>query len=504
VEQDEDREFAELAQAWPVEEDNRDLVQLADVRLISEKEIGVGPMLDWNGRSTDRYLSSLQGPAGIEKMALTLRREMAVFITQQIILLTAKGSKWTSEAGGETEADKQVKEFLDSVMIDMSTSWWRVVQFALSATAFGYADVEIVWKRRMGMTANPAMPDSQFDDQMIGVRKLAPRRQETIDHWGQDEHGGYQTMVQLHPRTGEEIAIPIEKLLHFIGGDDRGSWEGLGWLEPAYKLVHMLDSYEILEGVGWQRSFVGLPVAHYTRGVDTQLKNKMEALCRGLVMNTNQYVTIPKESVEFELVTVANVNAGALKNKIDGLRWDILTTGLAAFLRLGSTATGTYSLGESLKDVFASSVDAALDMVGDVLNRHLVPRLLAANPASFVGISAQPKYVHSSVKELPMAVLQYLEAISTWNGTARVEDVIWLRSEIGMPMVTQETLQTERAEAEAKAKAEEAEAVRQAQALVPQTSTAPDSEEDTEAEEEASVRDLVANVKRRAVDGIAY
>lgn len=456
------------------------------VRIDLMGEVGTEGTLTWGGRSQDRYHADLQGPDGIERLAQSLRREPACYVTNQIILLTARSSEWTVAPGGETAPDRAAAEFVQSCLYDMSRDWWQAVKFALSALAFGFADLEIVYKRRLGRHPPQNLPGSAYDDGLIGLRKLAPRRQETVDHWAQDEHGGYQWLIQRHPETAEELYIPIEKLLHFVGGDDRGGWEGLGWLEPAYKLVHLIDAYEIIEGVGHQRSFVGLPVFEFEGELGSALHQYVQRLGRGLVVNAHQYVTIPKQ-LGFRLETVSNTNASELREKINQLRWDIQSLALVSFLRLGSTETGAYSLGESLKDVFAKSINGALDSVADVVNRHLVPRLLAANPR--FAPATYPTVQHAAVDELPLEVLQYLTGVQDWLDRARPEDAQWLRAALGLPPVALKQLETEQAERrkrteEAAKRADEAARRREEQ-------DAEAEEEDPEAEAEAAARAVV-------------
>ena len=425
-------------------------------------EQGVVGVAQLFGRYQDRFAQSLQGRKGIQKMAPLLRREAACFTTNRIIQLTAGTAEWLVIPVSDDATDVEAAEFVRSLMDDMSHTWWTFVRFALSAQTFGYSDVEIVWKRRQGRHPPADQAGSAFDDGRIGLRKLAVRRQETIDHWEIDDNGGHQGLVQIDPVDGRERdAIPIEKLLHFQGGDDRGAWEGIGWLEPAYRLAHMVNNYEIIEGIGHQRSHQGLPVMKYDPvEPDNGLIKRLQSLGKGLVVNTKQYVLIPN-TVDFELASVTNSNAGELRNKINQLRWDIMMLGLVSFLRLGTTDKGTYSLGESMSEVFLKSINGALGDVQSVLNRHLVPRIIDANAGKFGALKEYPLITVAKVTVLPIQVLSYLQQVQDWFTAAEPVDIVWLRQMMDMPEKSESDIVTEREEAE-----REAEAMAQAAAKV--------------------------------------
>lgn len=410
--------------------------------------------MNFMGQTSDRYLPELQGPTGIKTMARVLRREPAAYITQRTMSLAARQAEWSVAAGEDTESDDPTVKYLKECMEDMSHSWRNMIQFAFSAGGFGFADIEIVLKRRMGAQTG-ALPSSKFDDELIGIRKLAPRRQETVT-WKFDDNGGPLEMIQLDPVTGQpRQAIPIEKIIHFQSGDARGGWEGAGWLEPAYQLAHRISNYEMILSIGHQRAHVGLPVFAYKAGVPgADVRRATEAMARGLVVNTHQFVTYPEQIMDFKLATVSNNNAAELSGLISQLRWEIMSLGLVQFLRLGSTSSGSRALADPLKELFISSINAALDEIADALNRHLIPRLLAANP-SLNHKGAQPKFVHNGVKNLPIEVLRYLGTISSWMNSADPVDEEWVRNITGLPSMSALSAETLKRKEEVKKKMHE-------------------------------------------------
>lgn len=399
-------------------------------------EVGSTGVPNWNGRYADRYLEVLQGPLGIQQMAKILRTEPAAYTPHNAVLLTAKQATWKGAGASDKPADRRAAEFLDQCIDDMSKSWSTTVQFALSGLPFGFSDLYIVFKRRLGRIPPGGLPTSKFNDQLIGIRKLAIRRQETIDHWETDENGDPKEMVQTDPITGKFYPpVPIDRLLHFRFGDDRGAWEGLGWLELAYKPYHMIQNLEIIYGIGQQRAHVGLPVFGYKSKPDADTKATVNTIGRNLVVNEQQYVTYPQEIVDFKLETVNNPNAAETRMMIQQLRWEIMSLMLAQFLRLGSTETGAKAVADPMLDLFRNFVNAANLEVANIMNDHLVPRLMRVNPSIAGGLTDYPRLIPSPVTSLPVPVLTFLDSISRFLATAGQEDSDWLRSMVQMPLV---------------------------------------------------------------------
>lgn len=410
---------------------------------VSFDEIGVidpgtlDPMAAMVQRMESLYDYSTSSHAQlIEKWAALFDTESAVFTSHRISLISAQQSEWTVvPADPDSPADKECAKFIESCLDDMSSPWSRFIDFAMSAQAFGYADVEIVWKRRLGLNPPKGLPISKFNDGLIGVRKLSPRRQETLAGWDKDKEGGVQAFLQYQLIDDKlvKVPIPIIKMLHFIGGDDRGGWEGKGWLKPAHKIATRIGTMEFVADAGWHRSFVGLPHFHWQGPPKNESESQLvRQIGEKLAVDEQAYIQTPNQ-VDFSLITVSNANASALQSHIDQMRWEIMSLVTLTFMRLGVTNFGSRALASPLMDLYALGIDSALDVIAEVLNRFLVPRLLQANGSKFAGISEYPKIVHSKVTKVASSLIPYLSAIQKFLEEANPLDAAWLRQEAGLP-----------------------------------------------------------------------
>ena len=114
----------------------------------------------------------------------------------------------------------------------MSHSWEDLVDENLSMLTYGFAPHEIVYKRRMGRdpgmdTERPGhqLPQSEYDDKLIGWRRMPIRGQDTVLKWFFDENGQVKGMTQM-PWVGGLIDLPIEKLLIFRPSAHKNNPEG--------------------------------------------------------------------------------------------------------------------------------------------------------------------------------------------------------------------------------------------------------------------------------------
>ena len=135
---------------------------------------------------------------------------------------------WREEPASDGPDAREAAEFARSLRFDMSETWEDHVVEALSMLQFGFAPMEIVYKRRLGQKGLPYRQDdasSAYDDGKIGVRRLPLRGQESVSEWFFDQNGQITGMTQ-QPWSGALIDIPIEKLLLYRPTQHKNNPEG--------------------------------------------------------------------------------------------------------------------------------------------------------------------------------------------------------------------------------------------------------------------------------------
>ena len=180
----------------------------------------------WNGvrpfESLPVAIRGLENPVRrmreFEKMA---QRDPVVSALLLAIEMQVRGSTWSVEScwepdlddddsgemddvdggGMEVSSEQQAADdaavFIDSCLHDMNVSFEEFLSSAMSMTTYGFSLFEMVYKLRDGEDGDVL---SKFDDRMLGLRKLAPRPQRTINRWIIDDHGGINGAMQYAQR----------------------------------------------------------------------------------------------------------------------------------------------------------------------------------------------------------------------------------------------------------------------------------------------------------------
>lgn len=379
-------------------------------------ELGQSGLMQFRGLIEEAYLRELRYPQAYDKFNEMRRRDPTIASLLNAVKLLARTATWSVERAGSSEADKRAAEFLEQNMSDMSVTFQDVTEDLLSAIPFGWAWSEIVYKRRDGTTAEPA---SKYDDGALGWRKFAPRRQSSFVRWEFDENDGVQGLWQSTRATGKPRFLPIDKSIHFVADRDMGNPEGMSILEPMYESWHYVKNLQIIMGIGFERSFVGLPVFEYADGYEPSDADKtlVASTGKGLRVDEKAFVGVPA-NIKFHLETTTNTNAAALLETIKQYRIWCLMVVMADFIALGTMASGgSYSLGQDKSELFLMAVDGWLDKIAHpdnlgVLNRYAVPRLFAYN-SGFEGMTDYPRIKHSTIQKptLP-ALANYLSTLS--------------------------------------------------------------------------------------------
>jgi len=386
----------------------------------------------------ERFISDLQGDSGITVFEEMFRRDPSLRSFLYAVKVLARTSTWKGVGATDKPADREGAAFLQSCLEDMSHTVTDAVDNALSMLPHGWSWLELCYKRRQGQGGKH---QSQFDDGKIGWRKWAPRKQTSWYRWELDETGGVGGLWQWPQGTrlqGQAVLIPIEKSLHFKTEPAQGDPEGISLGEGCYEIWYFLKNLLPIMGIGFERSFVGLPVFKYREGVvpDDSDKAAVAAMGKGLRMGEKAWAAIPGSIEEFALASVANPVAGDILNTIKYLRQLMLQSVLAEFVAVGVGETGSLAAHRDKTDIFLLAVNGILDILEAIINRFGVPRLFGYN--EFTGLTALPQVQHSKVTKADLGELGgFIEKIGAFIALDH-DDEIWIRSQAGMPVKEKE------------------------------------------------------------------
>lgn len=386
-------------------------------------EVGITGLLQAGGFIFEEFEPHLRGDKALQIYLEMVSNSPVVQGVMFAIDMMMRQVTWRTEQGGETPQDIKARDFVESCRHDMSQSWTDLMSEIFSMLWFGWSYHEIVYKvRKKGNPLKPGVT-SQYDDGMIGWRKIPIRAQITRWRWEFDESGGIRGMWQAPWGLGGGITagtqlrspvfIPIEKALLFRPRQHKNNPEGWSLLRSAYRPWFYSKRLEEIEAIGMDRDLAGYPVGkipaeHIANNTPTY-QNWKQAL-RNIRRGEQEALIVPSDVdadsktplYSLELLSAQGrrkVDCGPAIERYNRL---IAMTMLADFLFLGQGGQGgrgggSFALVSDRADLFGLALNAILDSVAEVFNRHAIPRLLALN--GFV-LDDLPRITHDEI-EIP-------------------------------------------------------------------------------------------------------
>ncbi len=288
--------------------------------------------------------------------------------------------EWTVELGGETPADQEAAEFLESCMEDMEHSWSDFIAAALTMLSYGWSLHEIIYKLRDGT-------ESKFDDGKVGWASFSYQPQEVWQEWVYNDRG--QVDAFRWTADGKKGEIPAEKFVHFRTTTARGA-NGRSALRNAYRPWYFKKRLEEIATIGADRDLNGLPVmgipADDILDDGAFFKEAKELVTRihrdeqwGVVQPL-EYDENGKDLYTFDVIRAdGSSSIGAVKELIVMFAQGIAGVVLADFIRLGRDSIGSRALAEPKQQLFQKALQGWVDGMAELLNRTAVPRLFALN-----------------------------------------------------------------------------------------------------------------------------
>jgi hypothetical protein len=385
-----------------VRQDDATIVQLPTPGQVKPSdELGVSGVRVASGYVYEEFLTELQGIRGRR-----IFREMcdnddvigAVLTAIESMLRAADWNVEPSKSGSASEAKKGA-QFFEECLADMDHTFEDFICEVLTYLTFGFAYFETVYKRRDGLYCPNLENVSRFSDGKIGIRKLAPRAQETLIRWEMSDAGDVLGFWQLPPQGGVTRFIPIDKALLFRTKSRKNNPEGYSLLRNAYVSYYYKKNLQIVESIAIERELAGMPIITLPSEIMNSQDPQQQAVyaayqkvARDMKFNEQAALIIPSNTymdgmgkptnipmVDIKLISAQgsrHIDTNVIINRYSSA---IARTVLADFLILGSNSRGSFALSKSKTDLFLRSIEGYLNNIAAVINRGLIPTLWRLN-----------------------------------------------------------------------------------------------------------------------------
>lgn len=427
-------------------------------------EIGAPGLKESAGFLQEEFVTDLRGQQGTQRYremvdncpaidaALKVMKNLACRAIQD-----GRIEPYEDAKGGE---DVARAEFVEQAFEDMAHSRSDMDDEALTSWEYGFAPLEIVYKRRNGYQTDEER-SSRFTDGQVGWSKVSLRAQESVLRWDFDEYGRRLLgMVQIPAPAYTQFEIPIGRLALFRTSKVKGNPEGRSLLRAAYYAWKFFKRGTTVAWVGAERDVTGIPVlkgpadlfnptpsAEQTAGF-----NQLKKIGENVKNDEQACVLIPSDVdpetktplYTFELLSSPGAKVMDVPAMTQAQERQMLMVLCSDWLLMGHEKIGTQALFVGREGVYARFLDSLLDRYDEVLNRQMIPRLALLNGWPMERL---PQYKHGRVAETAMAELGAFLAQYTASGGLLDPDLdAYVRERVGWPAMSEDglMLQTER------------------------------------------------------------
>lgn len=369
-----------------------------------------------------------------------MRNNPTVGAAMNVYRMMISRVQWDVQAPTDaTPVDIRRTEIIRSMMNDMEDSWTSFIESVIPYLEYGFAINEIVLRRRLKRNG------SKFNDGLVGIKKLAPRSQDTIAGWVFSDDGSDLLKVEQSLKNIENshrflnranvegrIEIDREKFLLFTASATKGNPEGNSIYKNIYLAFKQLTLLQEQELVGIAKDVQGiLKIAIPPRYLDPDASPEDKAVVSAFQTIIDNYnagtqrgllvpnMIDPESKLPLFTYDLMESKGGAKYDTeavIRRLQGDILSALSVDILKLGAEGTGSFSLAESKSSVLALAIDYRLREIAEVLNAHLMRTLFELNGWDTVNL---PKFVYSDIEEVSLE--EFSKAIQRIFSTNAIE-----------------------------------------------------------------------------------
>lgn len=335
-----------------------------------------------------------------------------------------------------TDDDLRQLDFAHTLTADVQGGLHKWLSECNGRTSFyGFGAWEMpLGLRREGWTAEDGW-QSKFNDNLVGIRKIAFRDYSSFMRWEMDDHtGDVEGFVQIDSPNPERM-IPIENLLHITYGDSTNP-EGLATMEALWRLERVLYQYQLIHGIGAEHAAGYVKFTVKEELGDSEQEVVRKAARAILTAQEGNYITEIEEKFTADIIDTPFQAAEAVLNAIR--YYSILKLSIYGMQFVGMNTMTNVGSHAALKDsssmallIFNSMTEGFVNQASEQIERRIFDH--PTNQAAFPNATRRPVLKVSKIEkvhELP-ELAQFVQAISTVFPLGE-EDQIAIRRKSGV------------------------------------------------------------------------
>ena len=346
-------------------------------------EIGAGGIAFYSGiLKSDEFNDLLTGRSGIEIYDKMRRSDAQVAALVNTCTLPLLSAHWDVDyPDNPTERKKVKKEHLEFAQENLfeRVDFQSFLRHVTSSLWAGFSWIEIIYG---------------IDGEYFVLKKLAPRLASTVEKWLVDKNGnleGIQQRIQTGLRT-EYVDIPRHKLALFTYAQEADNYEGTSLLRAVYKPWSVKDMMYKFDAIRAERFAVGVPVITLPPDSTDDLYDMADTIVQQWRGAEQSGVVVPT-GMTIDILSMKGGEVLDLLASINHHNQEIAKVGLAQFINLGQTQTGSRALGEVSTEFFYDAEEGWARSIASIITRDILWPLMDRN---FPG-KIRPKVVVSDL-----------------------------------------------------------------------------------------------------------
>lgn len=403
-------------------------------------EQGLAGLKEYSGFIQEAYARELYWPS-VEPLYSRIRRsDPEISIVRNIFQSLARSTavKWELPDNA-SDADKKAQEFAQTVIEDIEGGEVTFIDTMISSVPFmGWGWWEVLPGYRNLKWKAPGDDEwkSNYNDNRIGIRRLAWRDQSSFYGWDFADNGRLIGMKQWSmPKP--PVTLPLKNSLHLTFGDAHNP-EGLSPLEAVWRLERIKYGLEVIQGIGFEHAAGYLNVIANSTLTDND-KAEIKTAARAIMTaQEGNYAAWPK-NVTGEVKDIPFTAApsileaikyyGILKLTIFNMQWTALSA---------TSGSGSFAAMNDSSSMFVMTFNAMLEGFAKQIDNQLGKRLFSWN--QFPGMTKRPEFKFDPINKISLSDLATILAPLSSVIDLGDEDKIAIRKQTGfLPETLPET-----------------------------------------------------------------
>lgn len=389
-------------------------------------EVGRTGTINFNGFLTpEEYNRELQPPDSFKVYDRMLLSDPTIKATVHHIITPIKAAEWEVRPASDSPEHLEQAAFVENCLFKwMEDSWQVTVGSILKYLIWGCSVNEEVyqlktvgWEYRVPGDGDPKEVAAR---KVTVLKKFGTRLPRTIIRWIPDADGELavvqQQVFDAVTKSFKTIDIPRDKCLLLVNEQIGDDYWGTSILRAAYKPWLMLEGIQRVTSIGFERFFVGTPMARMNQNASaaqrTAMLRALEEIRSGertaIVYSAGDGIDCDTEgqaqgtSARAIWIMQPEHSAPDTIPFMKHLESNIFTNILARFMDLGQKETGARATAEVQDDPFYLGLLAVAAYVCDEFNRGPMKHLIDLN---YPNVDKYPQLVAEKIEPIDNPII---------------------------------------------------------------------------------------------------